>query len=216
MYKTRLANLIDNRHLIPDEFWVNGAVWFFNYDEGGYSWSASRLGFNKEGKILWAFDSGCSCNAAWENFDPSKCTTIERKTFIIEDFMKESDNQYWDGQKPKQEEVEEGIKDYELLVRNDLSAEEVLSAKNAEIRRYLIKRIGYETIKDKVKAVVLHVDGDNELLKFENGEMYVKVRDSSTDRDYLLFVDGNHQTCRSAIAWTFGLREEEYNPLIET
>ena len=92
----------------------------------------------------------------------------------------------------------------------------VLSLQNAEVRRYMIKRVGYDNIKETVQAEVIHVDGDNELLKFNTGELYVKVKDSSTEREYLLFVEGQHKTCRSAIAWTFGLREHEYCPIVET
>lgn len=215
MFKTRLVNLIAKRHLIPDEFWVDGCIWFYDESAGGYEWDACRIGFNRDGNVIWAFDSGCSCNSPWDQFDPSKCSTMEPKRFILANFFKEKGESYSDLE-VNEDKVEAAILDFELLVRKRVKPQEVLSAQNAEVRRYLIKRIGYEKIKDDVKAEVLHVDGDNELLKFASGEMYVKVKDLSTDREYLLFVEGSHKTCRSAIAWTFGLQEHEYNPIIET
>lgn len=215
MFKTRLLNLIAKRHLIPDEFWVEGCIWFYDESDGGYDWEACRLGFNKDGQVIWAFDSGCSCNSPWEVFDPKSCSTMEPKRFVLAEFFKTKGDGYSDLE-VDEAKIEKSIKDFELLVRKNVKPQEVLEASNAEVRRYLIKRIGYDKIKDDVKAEVLHVDGDNELLKFASGEMYVKVKDSSTDREYLLFVDGNHKTCRSAIAWTFGLMEGEYNPIIET
>ena len=103
-----------------------------------------------------------------------------------------------------------------MLIEDDLDPAKALNAINAEIRRYLIKRIGYENIKEAVNAEILHTDGTSELLRFADGDTYVKVQDTSTKREYLLFVDQNVKTCRAAIAWTFGLTEKQYNPIIET
>lgn len=106
--------------------------------------------------------------------------------------------------------------DYLLLLKGRITPEEVMGATNAEVRRYLIKRIGYEKIKRLAGASVVHTDGTSELLLFANKEQYVKVKDSSTDRIYLLYVPGHIKTCKAAVAWTFGLNEQEYNPVIET
>lgn len=219
MYKTKLQKLKDNRHKIPDEFWLDGAFWFYEETSGGYSWSSQRLGMKRNGDIVWAFDSGCSCNSEWENFNVDVCDTATTKQFVLSNFL-ESAKEYDYGDdgaiNTQEKDVVHGIDQFLLLVSDDVDPQDVLKIENAEIRRYMIKRVGYENIKSSVKAKVLHTDGDNQLLKFANDEMYVKVKDSSTDREYLLFVEGNHKTCRSAIAWTFGLTEEEYNPVIET
>jgi hypothetical protein len=93
----------------------------------------------------------------------------------------------------------------------------VLSVSNSEIRRYLIKRIGYGNMKKHTPHKIIHVDGTSELIDFiDLKERYVKVKDSSTDREYLLFVESSCKTCREAIAWTFGLTEAEYSPIMET
>ncbi len=213
--KQKLDLLVEKRNLVPDEFWLDGAFWF--HDSQGsseqYSWGQERLGINKEGKIVWAFDSGCSCNSPWDSFDITKCETASHKEFELKNFMdKRNDSYLTDDEKM----IEKNIDEFLLLIRDDVEPKEVVNASNAEIRRFLIKRIGYDKIKADVEATVLHVDGTSELLKFKTGEMYVKVKDSSTDREYLLYVEGNHKTCKSAIAWTFGLQEHEYNPIIES
>lgn len=219
-FKKEIEKLIENRHKIPDEFWVRTdggmyqTIWFMDRQkpsvQADYSFDEERFGLTKEGKVIWGFDSGCSCPSPWSagDFGDSNYHVKEWKEFAVPN--DEAFDAGWE------DECYSNMRDYLLLVEEDLAPEKVLNVSNAEVRRYLIKRVGYENIKHAVKAEVLHTDGHNELLKFENGEMYVKVRDSSTDREYLLFVEGNHKTCRSAIAWTFGLGEEEYKPEIET
>ncbi len=103
-----------------------------------------------------------------------------------------------------------------MLVRDDVKSKEILKAKNAEIRRFLMMRIGYEKVKHDVGAELVHKDGTSELLMFQDGDCYVKVKDGSTSREYLLYVPSNLKTCRAAIAWTFGLSEADYKPIIET
>ena len=209
----KLAELVEKRDMIPDEFWIkseNGhdVIWVLDQEDGtagSYETSQERLGITRNGDIVWGFSSGCSCWSGWESDD--YCPTVSVKEFVVDMF---SGSENWEV------EAQSNLVDFLTLVSDKIEPQDVLNVKNAEIRRYLIKRIGYENIKDTVKAEVIHRDGDSELLKFENGEMYVKVKDSSTERDYLLFVEGGHKTCRSAIAWTFGLKEEEYKPIIET
>ena len=209
----KLAELVEKKDRIPDEFWIkseNGhdVIWVLDQEDGtaeSYETSQDRLGITRNGDMVWGFSSGCSCWSGWESDD--YCPTVSVKEFVVDMF---SGSENWEA------EAQSNLVDFLTLVSDKIEPQDVLNVKNAEIRRYLIKRVGYENIKDTVKAEVIHRDGDSELLKFENGEMYVKVKDSSTERDYLLFVEGGHKTCRSAIAWTFGLKEEEYKPIIET
>ncbi len=209
----KLAELVEKKDRIPDEFWIkseNGhdVIWVLDQEDGtagNYETSQERLGITRNGDMVWGFSSGCSCWSGWESDD--YCPTVSVKEFVVDMF---SGSENWEA------EAQSNLVDFLTLVSDKIEPQDVLNVKNAEIRRYLIKRVGYENIKDTVKAEVIHRDGDSELLKFENGEMYVKVKDSSTERDYLLFVEGGHKTCRSAIAWTFGLKEEEYKPIIET
>ena len=121
----------------------------------------------------------------------------------------ESFDKGWD------DECYNNLQDYLLLIEKEIKPLQVVEAKNAEIRRFLMKRIGYDSIRNSAQVEIIQTDGTSELLKINN-EKYVKVKDSSTDREYLLYVPENIKSCKEGIAWTFGLKEEEYNPLIET
>jgi hypothetical protein len=54
------------------------------------------------------------------------------------------------------------------------------------------------------------------LRKNEEPIFLVKVKDPSLQVYYMLRVPPNVRTCKEAIAWTFGLSSEEYNPIMET
>ncbi|MDP1570799.1 MAG: hypothetical protein Q8L86_12445 [Vicinamibacterales bacterium] len=214
--KEKLRRLIERRHLIPDEFWVDGRLWVLDQEDGtagAYEVSQERLGITRSGEIVWGFSSGCSCWSGWENGD--YCPTKSYKEFSIVDFTAARNEKA----EPWEDTAESNLNGFLLLVSETLDPREVLGIGNQEIRRYLIKRIGFQKIKDAVSAVVLHTDGTSELLECTIGaikERYVKVKDASTEREYLLYVPDNVKTCREGIAWTFGLSEKEYDPAIET
>lgn len=223
MYKIKfqkeIEKLIENRHKIPDEFWVltqggkYNAIWFMSRQkpsvEACYSFDEERFGLTKQGQVIWGFHSGCSCPSPWSAADfGDDYTTREWREFLVE--SEQSFDKGWE------EECYSNLKDYLLLIKKSVKGKDVLETKNAEIRRFLMKRIGYEKVKKDVGATVIHTDGTSQLLQFKDGDYYVKVKDSSTKREYLLYVPNNLKTCRAAIAWTFGLAESEYNPIIET
>lgn len=226
--KSKIKELIDNRHKIPDEFWVRAtaaefAVWIVDQEDGtagSYETSQERLGITKDGNILWGFSSGCSCWGGWS--DDDYCPTKSYKEFELADFDKNrTEPSEWSEEKLAEweESAAARVDDLLYMISDNPDPKRVLTLRNSEIRRYMIKRIGYENIKDSVDATVLHTDGDSELIEMViNGEKerYVKVKDSSTEREYLLYVPINMTTCKQGIAWTFGLSEREYNPIIET
>jgi hypothetical protein len=219
-FKKEIEVLLEKRDLIPEEFWVRTdggkyeVIWFMDRQkpsvEANYSFDEERFGMTRDGRVIWGFDSGCSCPSPWSSgdFGDDSYQVKEWKEFSVT--PSESFDAGWD------EECYSNLKDYLLLIEQDISAQDILKVKNAEIKRFLIKRVGYENIKEQVKAEVIHKDGTSELMKFSDGDQYVKVKDSSTDREYLLYVPNHLKTCKSAIAWTFGLSENEYNPIIET
>ncbi|MFX0002857.1 MAG: hypothetical protein ACFE9C_14305 [Candidatus Hodarchaeota archaeon] len=45
---------------------------------------------------------------------------------------------------------------------------------------------------------------------------YVRVKDSSTGKNYFLSVPNKMSSCREAISWSFGLKPFEYDLLFET
>lgn len=53
--------------------------------EKSYDFDEERIGVNKDGKIIWGFDSGCSCPSPWFDSYPS-CyeSTREWKEFELD------------------------------------------------------------------------------------------------------------------------------------
>jgi len=222
-FEKELKRLIKNRKRIPKEFWIDlehypkRVIWFINRQkpsiEANYDFNEERFGITNEGEIVWGFDSGCSCPSPWNDNDD--CYTIEKtwKEFILSKDKKLKEKNWFDLN--WEDESLDNMKDYLLLISQENKPEDVLNAKNAEIRRYLMKRVGFENIKKISNTMVIHKDGASELIQIGK-EKYIKVKDSSTDREYLLYVDDSVKTCKEAIAWTFNLKEDEYNPIIET
>lgn len=257
--KEEMEIVISNLQRIPDEFFVprsrdgadsNPVVWVIERDDGtagSYETSEERLGITKKGEVIWGYSSGCSCwdgwesgdyepEVSWKEFKLKKIKTHDLKpdTWIDRTSEKgEYDLGFIEGW---EEDALQRLKDLTILVKKEASADDVFRVHNQEIRRYLIKRMGYENLKAKIKDLeIVHVDGTSELIKVKYydpegrsvEEMYVKVQDSSTDREYLLNVPNTLvirlngvwseiSTCRRAIAWTFDLDEKDYNPVQET
>lgn len=220
-FEKAVNELIKNRDKIPDRFWVKtdgqtyDVIWLLNRQkpsvEASYAFDEERLGITREGKIIWGFDSGCSCPSPWsqEDFGDSSYNVKTWKEFIIDIESLKGFDKGWE------DDSLSDCKDFLLIFAKKPVVEDVLKIRNAELKSYVINRIGYEKIRDGLNAKVIHTDGDSELLKIKE-DVFVKVKDSSTDRQYLLSVPDNMERCKQAIAWTFSMKEEEYNPIIET
>jgi hypothetical protein len=106
-----------------------------------------------------------------------------------------------------------------------LSCAEILDERNAELRRVMIERVGFEKFIREVNAEVLDTDhdrgGERRLLRvpLENDEpiVLVSVRCPSTGRQYLIRVPPATRTCHQAVAWTAGFDSpDDYAPVVET
>lgn len=106
-----------------------------------------------------------------------------------------------------------------------LKSEEALAEPNAEVRRVMIERIGFERFLQDSGARVLHEDtdpgGPRQLLQVDlAGDeplVCVSVRCPSTNRHYLIRVPPKMRTCHQAVAWTAGFDDpNDYHPLAET
>ena len=122
--------------------------------------------------------------------------------------------------------------------RDTLTAQMAIAEENAEVRRVMIELMGHEKFLETAKAKPVHKDSFGQLFRIDqpNDEpmMLVKVRNSTPEpdgsvKDYVLRVhpelrpmldDGfgelQELTARNAIASTFGLRGEEYAPMVES
>ena len=107
----------------------------------------------------------------------------------------------------------------------DLTAREIASEGNAEVRRVMLERYGPARFIQDTGARLVHSDETGELyrLELERDEALcmVRVLDATPQPDgsrraYWLRVPPTVQTAREAVAWTFGLEAEDYRPATET
>jgi hypothetical protein len=106
-----------------------------------------------------------------------------------------------------------------------ITASEVLDQPNAELRRVLLERMGYDAFLSQAHAQTLDADrdkgGERRLLKVDlAGDeplVCVSVICPSTGRQYLIRVPPATRTCRQAAAWIAGFdNPDDYRPLVET
>jgi len=106
-----------------------------------------------------------------------------------------------------------------------LKVEDVLAERNAEVRRVMIERVGFDRFLKEAKAEVLDTDqdagGERKLLRValqgDEPLVGVSVHCPSTGRHYLIRVPPETKTCREAVAWTAGFDDAHlYKPVQET
>ena len=106
-----------------------------------------------------------------------------------------------------------------------IEAAEVLAARNAEVRRVMLERMGTEKFLVEAQAKVLDSDQDRggarRLLRVDlsNDEPLVclAVQCPSTSHQYMLRVPPTTRSCRAAAAWLAGFdNPDDYQPIMET
>ena len=106
-----------------------------------------------------------------------------------------------------------------------LTANDVLSERNAEVRRIMLERLGFERFLQLANATILHRDvdlgGERRLLKVEMPEdedlVCVSFLCPSTARQYVVRVPPTIETCHAAVAWMAGFdNPDDYKPVVET
>jgi hypothetical protein len=106
-----------------------------------------------------------------------------------------------------------------------ITSDEILAETNAERRRVLLERMGYETFLSKAQAEVLDHDtdpgGERRLLRVAMGRdealVCVAVFCPSTGRQYVIRVPPATASCHQAAAWIAGFDDpDQYRPLVET
>jgi Domain of unknown function (DUF6745) len=106
-----------------------------------------------------------------------------------------------------------------------VNGKEILKERNAEVRRVMLERVGYEQFLRQVEAETLDEDedagGPRRLLRVAVGQdeplVCLAVHDPSTGRQYLLRTPPAMRTCHQAAAWIAGFdNPDDYHPLAET
>jgi hypothetical protein len=194
-------------------------IWFVEFDEPdlSYEFSMSRMGVSNKGKFIWDGTSGCSCPSPWhEGLGKSDYFDIKETIELPEAEYGNYVDKDWNKQ------LFDNVERIYLALKspNKLTASQVLEEKNAEVRRVLIEKIGFERFVDLAKPEIIDKSTIGELLKIKlQGDediVLLSVKDASTDRNYLLRVPPNMKTALQAKAWTFGFKENEFNPIVET
>ena len=98
-----------------------------------------------------------------------------------------------------------------------------LKETNQELRRIGFEILGWDRAMSKIPHEVIQADDFGQLIRtkqsLNDGDqfaLFVKVQDPSTDRQYLLRVPPTVKTAKEAVGATFGLKEDEYDPIKET
>ena len=106
-----------------------------------------------------------------------------------------------------------------------VTVEEVLANTNQEVRYVGLKIVGLDKVRKRAKIVHTEKKSHMELFQiagvFSEPLTYLKVRNSTPEldgsfKDYFLCVPPTMKRCKQAVAWTFGLEENDYNPEQET
>jgi hypothetical protein len=116
------------------------------------------------------------------------------------------------------------------IVKKTISAKEAISLPDLAQRTIACQTIGYDSVLAELGAKLIDKEtrttpnGQNlnyQLLEInlnDDGQpaKFVKVECPSTGRETLLRVHPRIDTVRTAVAWTFGMRPDDYMPEIET
>ncbi len=117
------------------------------------------------------------------------------------------------------------VPDYVILLPQPITIEMIESEPNTEVRRVLIERFGLDNYLKAGRVVKIHQDKCGILYRMSLNRdepiMVVHVVNSTPEPDgsfneYFLRVPPNMTRAKQAVAWTFGLTEEEYFPVVES
>jgi hypothetical protein len=106
-----------------------------------------------------------------------------------------------------------------------LTVAQIAAERNAEMRRVMVERFGLDRYILESGAKLIHSDECGALYRQEQADdepiVAVHVVNSTPEPDgeskkYMLRVPPTMTTAREAVAWTFGLKPNEYRPVIET
>ena len=113
-----------------------------------------------------------------------------------------------------------------VVVRPDwITMQHIAGEQNVEVRRVMLERFGAERYLREIGAQAVHQDQCGTLyranLAGDEALVMIEVVNSTPEHDgtwkkYMLRVDPRCSTAREAVAWTFGLTADQYQPLVET
>lgn len=116
-----------------------------------------------------------------------------------------------------------GVRVPEKVIRDpeDLTRDDFLNEPNLEVRRVIQERMGSRFVRE-LGGHIIDTGSRGTLYEVELPDdpervaRYVQVQDASTPRQYFLRVPPTITTAAEAVAWSFRLSFEEYQPARET
>lgn len=108
-----------------------------------------------------------------------------------------------------------------ILHPEQITPEEWMNERNLEIRRIMQERIGNERFVEMFGGKCIDQGQRADLIEVklrddpEKVARFVRVKDASTERVYYLRVPPTFDQADAALAWTFGLGEQDYQPVQE-
>ena len=112
-----------------------------------------------------------------------------------------------------------------ILRPESITVAEIHAEQNAEVRRVLLERFGFDRYIAESGALPIHADETGTLYRCEFPDdeplVIVRVRNSTPEPDgscahYTLRVPPDMTMARQAVAWTFGKDAATYQPAVET
>jgi hypothetical protein len=112
-----------------------------------------------------------------------------------------------------------------ILRPAELTPQEILGERNAEIRRVMIERFGHDRFVLESGARAIHQDDTGALYRIDLPDdeplVLVHVKNATPEPDssfrtFFLRVPPDMQRARQAVAWTFWKGEREYAPTAES
>lgn len=106
-----------------------------------------------------------------------------------------------------------------------LTVKQIRDEENAEVRRVMLERFGFDRYLSASGAIPIHADACGTLYRCDlDGDealTIVSVLNSTPEPDgstktYHIRVPPGMRTAREAVAWTFGLKASEYRPAMQT
>jgi len=157
------------------------------------------LGITPDNNIIWVDRYGRKRKHNWKDF----CRKVNRKF--------------------NEKHIRHLLRDYRFFGERPPSALQILNLKNAEIKSHFLNDYGrgIKRFLIDLNAIVEHIDGTAKLARIFVGRYnepltYIIVKDISSKKYYILRVPPEVKTCKEALAWTFGMSPEDYNPIKES
>ena len=117
------------------------------------------------------------------------------------------------------------VPEHVILRPDTLTATKILAEPNTEVRRVMIDRVGPERFVLESGARPIHQDDVGSLYRIDVPEdepvVLVHVTNSTPEQDgsvrkFFLRVPPQMSRAREAVAWTFAMKEKEYDPAVES